>query len=579
MYRISAVREVGRLSAGLELLEAAAPGSARRNGRDLAHYWSLVRDGTDSVWCAEDRDGVVGIFLGTPHRNRMTYYDVVVRPDVDAHRVVADLVRAGATAAHEHGQVRLLSHDPLDGAEFYQSIGHTPTMRVQLGGDERWDRRRELVRAMRGYRLLHLDEDAAWHWVAAHFRIDRVDLDLKAQLSDHRAQQWAMHMMHAWADPHDRPRYVVSGYQRFVRSNIAELRQIDPDVAKGAHLHDNAMELRAGRPGHDLVPAAKADPVTFAHSIVPVDVEVVLTGPNPDRGTPDDTGRAHHGDIDRIIEASRTLPFEPGRSFAVECRKGRDSIGGSHPVTAYTTRDVEIRVGTALFDAETRPVDLVTPEQIVSIYLEGNRALVGLGGPPYADHHRRRAARPTVVSRAEHKLAEALDTFDVPLPPGGSALDLGAAPGGWSYLLAERGLTVSAVDPGRLHPRVASHPQVLHLRTRAETLDPGAAPVDLIVNDTNLDPAASARLMCTVAGRLRPGGFAIMTIKLPSTRPEPGIAAAHGVLVPAYDVVATKHLPHNRQEVTTLLRRTTEPHLGCGGRSAGATRPQQVRPT
>jgi hypothetical protein len=212
MYRISRVRESGRLRAGLELLEAAAPGAMERSGRDFDHYWRLVQDDADSVWCAEDREGVVGIFLGTPRPNRMTYYDVVVSPQVDAYAVVADLVRAGAVAAHERGQVRLMSHDPLDGAEFYQSMGHTPTMRVQVGGEDCWGRRRALVQAMNDYRLLDLDEDATWEWAAAHFRIDRVAVDLKAQLSDPGAQQWAMHMVHAWADPDVRPRFVVSGY-------------------------------------------------------------------------------------------------------------------------------------------------------------------------------------------------------------------------------------------------------------------------------------------------------------------------------------------------------------------------------
>jgi 23S rRNA (cytidine2498-2'-O)-methyltransferase len=187
---------------------------------------------------------------------------------------------------------------------------------------------------------------------------------------------------------------------------------------------------------------------------------------------------------------------------------------------------------------------------------EGNRALLGLTRPPHADQHRRRATQPTLVSRAEHKLAEALEAFDVPLPAAGQAMDLGAAPGGWTYLLAERGLTVYAVDPGRLHPQVAAHPRVVHLPARAETLDLGGTRVDLLVNDTNLDPVDSARLMCAVARQLRPGGYAIMTIKLPSTRPGPGIAAAHAELAEAYDVLATRHLPHNRQEVTTLLCRT-----------------------
>ncbi|HZC27963.1 MAG TPA: SAM-dependent methyltransferase [Actinopolymorphaceae bacterium] len=550
MHRIRAVSDIGQLRAGLELLEAAAPGSMARNGRDFAHYWSFVRSGSESVWCAEDGDGMAGIFLGTPNPSRATYYDVVVAPRVDPYAIVADLVTAGAAAACRHGQVRLFSHDPLDGAEFYESLGHVPTMRVQLNGDDRRGHRGSLVRAMAGHRLLGLHEAA--EWVAAEFRVDQVDLDLKSQLSDPDRLQLAMHMMHRWADVDRRPRYVVSGYRRFARASTAELGEIDPGLDQVARLHDDTTELRAGRPGHDLRPAVSAAPVTFAHSIVGAELEVELTG--------------EPGDVERIVTAARHVPLDAAGSFAVECRKGRETVGGSHPLAAYTTRDVEIRVGTALAGQHGR-VDLVAPNQIVAVYLEGGRALLGVHPPPFADQHRRRASRPTLVSRAEHKLAEALDLFDIALPAGGRAIDLGAAPGGWTYFLAERGMTVYAVDPGELHPMVGAHPRVRHVRCRAENLDlaataggdgdPGGSgeSVDLVVDDMNLDPADSALALCAVGRWLRPGGYAIMTIKLPSNRPWPGIATAHTLLADAYDVVATRHLPHNRQEVTTVLRR------------------------
>lgn len=541
VYEIRAVTDIAQLSAGLELLEAAAPGAMERNGRDVTYYWSLIQAGSNSVWCVEDRDGVVGIFLGTPHRaGRWMYYDVVVCPQAqDPYRVVSELVDMGAAAAYGQGCARLTSHEPLDGAEFYESIGHVPTMRVQINGPGRRERRRALILAMNDHRLL--STGGSDDWVDAYFRVDRVDLSLRTQLSG--PEQYAMHMMHRWSDPEYRPRYVVSGYERFARASLAELRQIDPQLTKVARLHDGATELAAGKPGHDLVPAVQAQAVTFAHSVVPVDLDVRLGG--------------NLEDVNLIVEAARKLPLEPSRTFAVECRKGTQSAGGRHQVTAYTTRDIEIRVGTALFSTTTCPVDLSAPEQIVSVYLEGDRALLGLASPPFADQHRRRAGQPTLISRAEHKLAEALDTFDVPLPAGTRALDLGAAPGGWTYLLAQRGVHVYAIDPGDLNPAVAGHPLVTHRQVRAESLDLEAEPVDLIVNDMNLDPGASARLMCVLAPHLAPGGHAIMTIKLPTKRPGPGIDTAHTELANAYDVLSTRHLPHNRQEVTTFLRRKT----------------------
>jgi len=63
-------------------------------------------------------------------------------------------------------------------------------------------------------------------------------------------------------------------------------------------------------------------------------------------------------------------------------------------------------------------------------------------------------------SRSTLKLAEAIAVFlgdrerDL-LHEGQSAVDLGAAPGGWTWLLASRGLHVAAVDNGALAPALA----------------------------------------------------------------------------------------------------------------------------
>ena len=69
-------------------------------------------------------------------------------------------------------------------------------------------------------------------------------------------------------------------------------------------------------------------------------------------------------------------------------------------------------------------------------------------------------------SRSTLKLAEAFMTFLDDdehlrwLRPGMRAIDLGAAPGGWTWQLAQRGLRVAAVDNGPLKGAVTSDPLV-----------------------------------------------------------------------------------------------------------------------
>lgn len=119
--------------------------------------------------------------------------------------------------------------------------------------------------------------------------------------------------------------------------------------------------------------------------------------------------------------------------------------------------------------------------------------------------------------------------FGLDLRPGMRALDLGAAPGGWTFLLAERGLDVVAVDPAALAPQVEEHARVTHLRLRAQEAELDSA-FDLVPNDMVMDPADSALAMLDIAAALRRGGHAVMTLKLPYRQPWPSIRRAREVL-------------------------------------------------
>jgi 23S rRNA (cytidine1920-2'-O)/16S rRNA (cytidine1409-2'-O)-methyltransferase len=80
---------------------------------------------------------------------------------------------------------------------------------------------------------------------------------------------------------------------------------------------------------------------------------------------------------------------------------------------------------------------------------------------------------PPYVSRAGHKLANALDAFGVD-PAGRDCLDLGASTGGFSDVLLQRGaarLIALDVGHGQLHPKVRNDPRVTVLeRVNARSL-------------------------------------------------------------------------------------------------------------
>ena len=75
-------------------------------------------------------------------------------------------------------------------------------------------------------------------------------------------------------------------------------------------------------------------------------------------------------------------------------------------------------------------------------------------------------------SRAYLKLWEACTQIGSYPAPGETCLDLGAAPGGWSWALAQLGARVIAVDKADLDPRVAAMPNVVLRRESAFGIDP-----------------------------------------------------------------------------------------------------------
>jgi len=168
-------------------------------------------------------------------------------------------------------------------------------------------------------------------------------------------------------------------------------------------------------------------------------------------------------------------------------------------------------------------------------------------------------------SRSALKLVEALETFigTDRLPERMRAtravVDLGAAPGGWSYVLAQRGMRVIAVDNGPLAESVLATQFVEHRREDAFRFRP-ERPVDWLTCDV---VAAPARIAALVAQWFARGWCreAIFNLKLPNRDRWQEVQRCQGVIekalakVDGKHALAIKHLYHDREEVTAHLRR------------------------
>jgi tRNA(Ser,Leu) C12 N-acetylase TAN1 len=244
--------------------------------------------------------------------------------------------------------------------------------------------------------------------------------------------------------------------------------------------------------------------------------------------------------------------LEPSDSFAVRCqRRGRHD---------FSSQDVEKQLGSMLEGSTGATVDLKNPRKIVVVQIFQDKAFVGVAEavnllvkPIQIFRKYRKGERP--LTRAEHKLKEAIEAFNVEVKPNYEVLDLGAAPGGWTKILASLAKKVVAVDPADLSPEVASLPNVVHLRCKAETIPADGGLFDLVTNDMNIAPSESARIMVDVAPHLKKGGFAIMTVKFVTRRRKKHVKETLEILKERYADFKIERLPHNRYETTVYMKK------------------------
>lgn len=87
-------------------------------------------------------------------------------------------------------------------------------------------------------------------------------------------------------------------------------------------------------------------------------------------------------------------------------------------------------------------------------------------------------------SRAYLKLWEAFTILGIRPKPGEQCLDLGASPGGWSWVLQQLGARVIAIDKAPLEPRILALPGIEQRQESAFALDPrDVGQVDWLFSD------------------------------------------------------------------------------------------------
>lgn len=373
--------------------------------------------------------------------------------------------------------------------------------------------------------------------------------------------------------------FLVTASDEFQGAAWNELRHADPQLRMGDRLAPGLFLITSCLPEAAFTGAVQQQQPIYARHLFPVQATLPLTRSIADldqlTGAVSDLLVSDLVGSDLVVSdlgASR-LPahtqLHSQTTFSVQARLVARETNPSLQY-AYTSFAIKERLAAIVQHITGASENVSNPQVVVSVVCTAEHAYLGISTAQanlssWAGGMRRLAKRPEQISRAELKLQEAIDVFRLTLPPQGRAIDLGAAPGGWTRLLLAAGLQVTAVDPAALDASLTGALYLTHYRGYAQRfLETALAnptlvgSFDVLVSDLRMDAILAARLLSDYAPLLAEDGFVITTLKLPHASPrlKPDILAKQAlhILSKTYAIVWARQLFHNRQEITVLLR-------------------------
>lgn len=334
--------------------------------------------------------------------------------------------------------------------------------------------------------------------------------------------------------------WIGTANQQYASYAMEELRRLLPGAGFAQLAAGEVFRMTCNLSKEQVLETIASQPPIFLRHLQPIDREVVIDG--------------NAGDLDQLSDMIRNarLTFA-NRRVAVHIRKSASSA------FHYTASDTKAVLDAVLEEIDAEPV-VQQPEVIVSLYASGDRVYAGFGTPEEllsdwpggAVRFQREEGQ---ISRAKFKLLEAERTFGVHYADYRNALDIGAAPGGWTSLLLERGLRVTAIDPADMHASLKGHPMLVHLKQNASDVKLAPASFDLLVCDMSWSPMLMSRLVLDLTPSLKQGAMAIVTIKLMHKKPLQTIREVKERLGTGFHVLGARQLFHNREEMTLHLRK------------------------
>ena len=298
--------------------------------------------------------------------------------------------------------------------------------------------------------------------------------------------------------------------------------------------------MRAPQPG------AKLPELCFAQTVMLDPVEIVA-----------DTVNGLAGKIlDYFLASAKTERFEAAWPLIFDMAAALDGLGrrvdGVEKALAELLRKRISRV--AKLATSDKPRGPATVRGLFVFFADFGRAYVSrecvFGG------QRRMADDPLAPSRSYLKIEEAYIILGREPVAGETVVDLGAAPGGWSYSAAKRGARVIAIDNGPLKGGALDHPLIEHRREDAFRFQPAAGEViDWLFCDLVEEPHHVMRNLIEpwiVQGWCRRFVFNLKFGRVDPVALLREISASGSVLAERTTSLRIRHLYHDREEFTLV---------------------------
>lgn len=198
--------------------------------------------------------------------------------------------------------------------------------------------------------------------------------------------------------------------------------------------------------------------------------------------------------------------------------------------------------------------------QVISIFKHESKYYVGcnetyLNLSPFKSGNCYMKNTKKTISRAEHKLEEVLFYVEAP-QRNKTALDLGAAPGGWSKVLLDLGYSVTAIDPGALDKRLLTYKKLVYYKESSQQFLNRKInnKYDLIVNDMKMDVKKSFFIIKQLKPFSHNETLYIMTVKLPKVNWLKNIISTIKMVNKEFEIVFSRQLFYNKSEIVIVFK-------------------------